>query len=328
MKSLLFFLGLTVVLTGFVAPPNQAQPELPSALPSRSKEPAPDIDPEAQKLVAEMVARYAALRSYSDTTQVDWKIDKVENVEPVRQGGDPVFKSTVRRQSPAQRLSALAITQGFQATLQWQRPHSIRFEGTNSKGMFLGVSDGQKMWALAPAHPGYYVERLRDAPRVFTDADGNKKAQSAEEVGFQFDALLTEVQVGASTLDFITDSHFWRLLLSDVRSLVLEPNNVVVDGQECRVVRTQVIFDSGHSFTWRLFIAKSDGLLRRSEESNTLLGASGRIVETHSKVRANPALPVSTWDFQVPTKAKPIEYFRILNPQRLDSKLFGKPPSN
>lgn len=250
------------------AAPLGAQPELPNKAP-RTEEAAPVINPEAKALVDAMIARYAALKSYSDTMRAG--IEGGGNLPKELRAGFPV-----------------------EGKLAWERPTKLRFEGTSGGKAFMGLLDGTTLRAVNPEHPGFYIER----PSVRLDEP--------------------EMELGAFALGsaFMTEPEFWTRTLKDVTVLALEPDAVQGD-EACRIVNVQAQGNQGDASLIRLWIAKSDGLLRRMELSGGGMGG-GKIVETHSDVRLNPVLPASTWAFQAPANAKPIEFFSSLNPHQFD----------
>ncbi len=290
---------LSLLIALFLAAPLHAQPELPRTRQPRVKEAAPQIDPEAKRLVDAMVARYAALPSYFDTTTLG-----VVDAKGLPMAGGEGY--------------------GFQGTLCWQRPLNIRFEGTNSKGAFLALGTDKVLRVVSPEHPGHYVERERNPPLVMTDEKGNKTNWPQDNSRVQFDAPLMEVQVGAPGFGFLLEPDFWTRTLKDVQVLSIAGAAAVDtdDGDDVySIVRLQLRGDEGKTEELLLSISNKDGLLRRVEETDAGLGAGTRIVETHSHVTLNPNLPASTWDFEALAKAKPIDYFSQLNPHQFDPAL-------
>ena len=280
-----------------------AQPVLPPEVERGIAEPAPVIDAQAQAFIERMVARYEALQSYADVTQL-----RLENAasEPVTGGGW---------------MGDMA----FRATLQWERPGNIRFEGSNAKGQFLALGTDEIVRVISPEHEGYYVSRPRS--RVVTLPDGVENGPPPDEMGEDEmgeidldDPLMGNGLPSGPGLGFILDPQFWKRGLDEVRVLSFDPD-AKTGGEACRVLRMQFAFNDGGTALGRLFVAKSDGLIRRMEMRDNRMPADTFIVETHSDVRANPDLPATTWDFVAPTDAKPVEYFSQLNPRQLDPDL-------
>ncbi|PQV64409.1 Peroxiredoxin [Abditibacterium utsteinense] len=295
MKSPHLSLLIAALFVAVTAPASSWAQTESRVLPAREEATIPQIEPEAQTAIEALVARYAALRSYADTTQLKWEDEAGAAIRP----DDGL---------------------NFTATLQWQRPHNIRFEGTNRKGAFLAFGDALKLRVISPNYPGNYVSRVRNPLQVLINEDGTRTTLPADDARVQFDAPLMEVEAGAPGYGFLLEPNFWTRTQKEASVLALEPD-AEADGELCRVVRMQLDYDEGATATIRLFIAKSDGLLRRLEQRDERMGARARIVETHSDVRVNPNLPDSTWDFQAPADAKPIEYFSQLNPHQFDPAL-------
>lgn len=278
------FVCLAAPAVFFLAAPLGAQPELPRALQPKIKEAAPMINPEAKVIVDGMIARYAALRSYSDTTCVEL------------QGGAALPKEA---------------REGFpvEGKLAWSRPAKLRWEGTTEGKAFLGLSDETTVRAVNPEHPGIYEEHLQNPPQVVTYPDGHTETLAPEPRAFRLDVAVFDSGGWTSGLNDMTGPQSWQRTLKDVRVVALEPD-AVTDGEACHVVNIQTEDDQGYSAVEHLYIAKSDGLQRRLEVTFTGRGAS-KLVETHSDVRINPILPASTWAFEAPTGSKKVETFAL-----------------
>jgi len=273
------------------AAPLGAQPETPRALQPKIKEAAPMINPEAKALVDGMIARYAALKSYSDTTRAG--IEGGGNLPKEMGAGFPVV-----------------------AKLAWERPAKLRFEGTSDGKAFLGLSDEKFLHVVSPDHPGFYEERLHNPPLVVTHPDGHTETFPPNPTPVRLDEPQMESGAFALGSAFMTEPEFWTRTLKDVTVVALELD-AVQGGEACRVVNVQAQGDQRDATLIRLWIAESDGLLRRMELSDGGMGG-GKIIETHSDVRLNPALPPSTWVFQAPANTKPVEFFSSLNPHQYD----------
>ncbi len=284
--------SLVCVATLCLCAIGRAQPTLPPEVPRGIAEPEPLIDAAAQQFIEQMVARYAALKSYSDVTRVH-----IENA-----AGEP---------ANAGEMTGL----NFRATLQWERPANIRFEGTSAKGAFLALGTAEIMRVVSPDYADKYVARPRSRTVTGTVADGPSLELPPQPI--QFDAPLMEVQAGGPTMGFLEDTKFWERTRKDVRSLRFAAD-ARADGQECRVLEIQLASDDGSIFVSRLFVAKSDGLLRRSENRDNRMPTDTFIIETHSDVRANPDLPAATWSFTPPVNAKPVDYFFQLDEGKYD----------
>lgn len=290
MKSSVFLCALALAIA-----PASAQPELPRALQPKTKEAAPIINAEAKALVETMIARYAGLKSYSDTERVEL------------QGGANM---------PANFRASFPL----EAHLAWQRPAHLRFEGTAGNKAVLGLSDETTMRAVNPEHPGSYVERLQHPPGVVTYPDGHTETMPPDTTPVRLDTAMMESGAAVLGTAFMTEPEFWTRTLKNVKVLALEPD-ATADGETCRVVNVQAEGDAGDAALIRLWIARSDGLLRRMELSDAGMGANSKIIETHSEVRLNPDLPASTWDFNAPVGAKPIDYFSKLEPHKYDPSI-------
>ena len=251
---------------------------------------ATQIDVNAREFVAQMVTRYSALKSYSDVSQL-----RMENAagETLKGGG-----------------------WSFEATLQWERPDKVRFEGRNSKGHFLALGTPEIMRVITPDYPGYYMAQPRRQP-VFISENDIKFGTISEPQPIRLEEPLMGYGAGGGPGDgFIFDAEFWQRVQKDVRALSFDPDvqaSAKTDGQACRVVRIRFLGDDGSAQLARLFVAKSDGLMRRYETRDDRMAGDTTFVETHSAVRINPELPASAWDFEAPTNAKPIDYFSRLD---------------
>jgi len=283
------FVCLAAPAAFFFAAPLGAQPELPRALQPKVKEAAPIINPEAKALVEKMIANYAAMKSYSDTTRVEL------------QGAN----------LPKEARESFPVV----GTLAWERPAKLRWEGTSGAKAFLGLSDETTVRAVNPEHPGIYEERLQNPPQVETFADGHTETMTPDPRSFRLDAAVFDSGGPTFGLNDMIGPESWAHTLKEATVVALEPD-AVTDGEACHVVNIQVENDQGDLAVERLYLAKSDGLQRRLEVTMTGRGAS-KIVETHSGVRINPALPSSTWAFQAPVGSKKVETFSLpYNPGR------------
>ena len=184
-----------------------------------------------------------------------------------------------------------------EARLSWSRPARLRFEGTMGGESFLALSDETTIHAVKAARPGLFLERLQHLPRL--------------------EAALMETDATALGTAFMTEPDFWTRTLEDVTVLALE-TDAEMGRQACRVVNVQAEGAPGNLTLIRLWIAKTDGLLRRMEFSDAQMGANSKITETHSEVQLNPVLPDSTWKFEAPVGAKAVEYFPDLEPHKYD----------
>ena len=297
---------LAIAASCFVA---QAQPIMPPAIERGQTEPAPTIDANAQQFVEAIAARYAALRSYSDVTQL-----RVENA-----AGEPV------------KLGGWSDDAAFRATLQWERPARIRFEGTDAKGAFLALGTDDIIRIVSGHYPGYYVARPRNPDWVMTPrnpqvADLNEPATwwtvevipNTQPIRLE-EPLMGSPIPGGPALGLLTDPEFLPRNSKDVRVLSFDAD-AQVGGETCRVVRMQLAFDDGGTAVMRLFAAH-DGLVRRVELRDSRMPADTFIVETHSQVRADPDLPASVWNFEAPTDAKIVDYFSQLDQGKTDPAL-------
>ncbi len=271
----------------------QAQPNLPPAVQRGVAEPAPLIDEKAEQFVEAMMVRYAGLKSYIDLTQL-----RLENAagEPVKGGG---------------RLDDLK----FQATLQWERPANVRFEGFDNKGAFLALGTPNFTRIVSARYPGNYVSRQRSQPTTYTAENGTLK-EFQQQVSLS-EPLMGNPIPGAPGLGFMLDADSWQRTKKDVRALSFEPD-ARIQGEACRVVRLQILDNSGIPSVMLLFVAKSDGLLRRVENRDDRMPADTFIVETHSDVESNIDLPAARWNFVPPAAAKPVDYFANLKENQRD----------
>jgi len=264
--------------------PLGAQPESHDKAP-RTKEAAPIINPEAKALIDGMIARYMALKSYSDTTRVEV------------QGGAAM---------PKEARAGFPVV----GKLVWERPAKLRWEGTSDGKAFLGLSDETTVRAVNPEHPGIYEEYLQNPPQVVRYPDGRTKTLAPEPGAFRLDVAVFDSGGSTFGLNDMTGPQSWDRTLKDATVVALEPD-ALTDGEACRVVRIQIEGDQGNSAVERLYISKSDGLQRRLEVKEAAMGVNFKIVETHSDVRTNPALPASTWAFQAPLGSKKVETFAL-----------------
>ena len=276
-----------------------AQPGAAPAPPVQTAEAAPIIEAPALQLITEMSARYAALGSYSDATQL-----RVTNA-----AGEPIQGDGWTREL------------AFEGVLQWQRPAFIRFEGTTAKGHFVALGTDEISRAVVPDYPKFYMAHPRNPPLVMTAADGTQTTlPNTQPIQFE-EPLMGNPIPGGPGQGFIFDSDFWKRTQKDVRVLTQDPDvaaSAETDGEACRVVRVQFVADTGSTGLMRVFIAKSDGLLRRLEMRDSQMPGNSRIVETHFEVRANPTLPAATWEFEPPADAQAVEYFSLLEPHKYD----------
>lgn len=282
-------LSLVYVLTLGICVIGRAQPALPPQVPRGPSEPAPRIDAAAQKFMEQVGARYAALQSYSDVTRVS-----VENAagEPANMGmGAPP------------RLN-------FRATLQWERPANIRFEGENATGKFLALGTPEMLRVISTESSNAYIARPRRPPIVSIAQDGSV-TEKLDSLPVDLGAPIMELGGGGPATGLLTNPLYWGVVSNAVNSLQFD-RDAQVDGQLCRVLRTEIALDAGATMVSRLFVARSDGLLRRYEARNDEMPADTFIVETHSDVRTNPSLPADTWKFEPPADAKAVETFPLL----------------
>ena len=265
---------------------SRAQPIAPPVVQRGLTEPAPIVDADAQQAIERMVARYAALRSYSDATELH-----LENAAGEPAKGDGWIGDMT-----------------FRGTLAWERPARIRFEGTTAKGKFLALGTPEISRVISPDHPNYYVARPRNPPVVATHNDGTRTTYPNTNPIRLEEPLMGDGTPSGPSLGFILEPEFWTRTLKDVRVLTMDAD-AEVGGEACRVVQMQLTLDEGSTSQIRIFIAKRDGLLRRMSLRDDQLPGGFTIVETHSEVRANPDLPASTWNFEAPADARPVEYF-------------------
>ncbi|RYX81786.1 TlpA family protein disulfide reductase [bacterium] len=288
-------LALAAIFSTLIITPASAQPTLPRAMQPRAPEAAPIINPEAKSAVDAMLAKYAALKSYSDKTQV------------TLEGGDK-FPADMRDSFP------------LNATLSWQRPAELRFEGSMGKKNFLALSGDDTLRAINPSHPALWVERAQHPPVVVTNPDGTKTTYPTTDRAVRLDAPVFESGAMSLGLAFMTDTSFWPRTMKDVTVMALEPD-AEVDGQKCRVINVQSQNDQGGKSLIHLWIAREDNMLRRMEVSYEGMGADSKLVENHSQIQADSKLPDSTWVFQPPAGAKSVEYFPNPDPHHLDPAL-------
>ena len=274
---------------------SHAQPATAPAPPA-VLEVAPKIDANAQQFIADLVARYSALKSYSDVTQMR-------------------MEDTTEKPTKADGMKPM----DFQATLQWERPANIRFEGRDSTGAFLALGTPDILRIVSAHYPNNYVARQRSQTVTLTGGDGKQVEVPAPPIRLD-EPLAGDPIPGGPALGFMLAPDSWSRTEKNARSLQFDPDEQT-DGEECRVVRMDSLSDDGHSSSMRLFVAKSDGLLRRLELSFDQLPANTIIVETHSDVKVNPDLPASTWNFEAPTNEQPIDYFSRLDEHKLDPDL-------
>lgn len=256
----------------------------------------PQIDVQAQTFIEQMIDRYAALKSYSDVTQMRME-DTTE--APTKAGGMKPMD--------------------FQATLQWERPANIRFEGRDSSGAFLALGTPDILRIVSAHYPNNYVARQRSQTVTLTGGDGKKVEVPAQPLQLN-EPMAGDPIPGGPAMGFIFQPEYWSLMKKDARSLQFDPD-AQTDGEDCRVVRADFLSDEGHSSEMRLFVAKRDGLLRRMEMRFDQLPANNIIAETHSDVKVNPDLPASTWEFEAPANAQPIDYFSRLDEHKFDPDL-------
>ncbi len=256
----------------------------------------PQIDVQAQTFIEQMVARYSALKSYSDVTQMR-------------------MEDTTKAPTKADGMKPM----DFQATLQWERPADIRFEGRDSSGAFLALGTPDILRIVSAHHPNNYVARQRSKIQTVTDSTGKQVEVPAPPIRLA-EPTYGDPIPGGPAMGFIFQPDSWSRMQKDVRSLQFDPD-AQTDGEDCRVVRADSLSDDGHRSSTRLFVAKSDGLLRRAELWFDQLPANNIIVETHSDVKVNPDLPASTWEFEAPANEQPIDYFSRLDEHKFDAGL-------
>lgn len=284
--------SLLAVFTAFTVAPLRAQPEPPRPRPPAEPPAPPQINAEAKLLVDTMVGRYQTLPSYSDSVRVD--VEGGANMPPDFRAGFPVA-----------------------AHLAWSRPARLRFEGTVAGKPFLAVSDEARIHVWKPEQPGVFVERLQHPPVVATFPDGHKETLPPDNSPARLDSAQMESGAMALGTAFMTEPDFWTRTLEDVTVVALEAD-AQTGGEACRVVNVQASDPGGHLESIRLWIAQSDGLLRRMELSDAGMGAGSKIIETHFDVKPGAVLPDSTWQFEAPAGAKAVEFFPDLEPHKLD----------
>ncbi|RYG57591.1 redoxin domain-containing protein, partial [bacterium] len=244
------------------------------------------VDPKAIAAVDEMMGRYKELHSYSSKCEVT--LEKAE------------------KWSQKER-SAMSLS----ATVAFERPSKLRLEGKQAKGTFLLVNDGKETHIVNPNNVGIWAQRPQSSPiGLWADFSRSNVALPAG-APLPIDGGWQEVGTAPMSEGYM----FRPEALLNERDQMVEAAfgaDETVEGQECRVVQMSTDYGAENVIKSRLWIAKSDGLLRRIERD---FGAGGRgliMIENLSDIRPNPELPAETWNFTPPADSKPTE--RIPDP--------------
>lgn len=197
----------------------------------------------------------------------------------------------------------------FRAQVAWQKPNRARIVKTAAGGVSRSASDGTTLWAVATSHPGYYLQR------------------AATDNGIN-DAM-NEIDVGAPGLAYIQDAAGSDWMVEQGMTSLKMGVDTRVDGVPVHQIIALMEFPGGGSAVDTISIGARDGLLRRLTQDYYSAKGHSTIVETHSQIKLNPALPPATFTFAVPAKAKPIDYYvRVEKDQHRPSVKIGAPLPN
>jgi len=185
-----------------------------------------------------------------------------------------------------------AASVAFRARLSWQRPGKVRLEGERAGGKFLAVSDGATLWARDGEHAGHFVRRAA-SPRIFEAL--NEVQAGAPGLGVMF---------GDGTLESMSKQGLARLRMLPDRS---------AEGVACRVLQAELADDDGSDIVVRFFVGAADGLMHRVENDYARGAKRATVVETHSGIKADEALPAASWVFDELPGTQAVEYFSSLN---------------
>ncbi|RYX81784.1 hypothetical protein EON83_22250 [bacterium] len=271
-------IGVLVALVCSTLTVAHAQAQTPAKaqtpLPAKSR-----VNPEAIAALDAVMARYKALDSYSDKFDV-----RLENADKWKQ----------------QERDNMT----FAGTLAFERPDKLRLEGKTPKGAFLLVNDGKTTRILNPNYTDLWAQRPQSSPiSLWPDFTRSNVALPAG-APMPIDAGWQEVGVAPMVEDFM----FRPQTLLGERDQIVEASfdaDGTIDGQECRVVKISTDYGAANVIKSRLYIAKSDELVRRLERDFGEGGQGLVMVENHSQIHADTAIPPETWNFAAPANVKP-----------------------
>lgn len=198
-------------------------------------------------------------------------------------------------------ISAPPDEWNFRAQVAWQKPNRARIVKYAANFLARSSSDGKLLRAVTPRHKGYYLQRA---------ANFNSIGDAMNEIG-----------VGAPGLVHIMDA--WgvaRMEKEGLTSLRMAGRSMV-DGVPTQRVIGRFAFHSGEDVVETLEIGIKDGLLHRVTQQYSADSGGGTFVETHSQIKIDPVLPVSTFAFVLPRGARPIDYYSRLTPDKFKPKV-------
>jgi peroxiredoxin len=276
------------------------------------------IEPDAVKLIQQMQAAYASLKTYSDTTEVrEFSIPLARQTQPgkTQEGSRQTRQMTIRFAKPnkivvvtlpgntpartadtadpleapdddiAPGLSGKRInapggdTKKSSPNLSTASPVSAR-----------SVSDGSFFYSIQPSQSGRYLKQP-----LSTDFSAQALLQF-QPAGSLFTAVLS----GADTL-----KPPWGR--QPVALYTVRPTKINGEMLDIVVARFDNTDSPGEPETIAYEISQKDHLLRRIVINRFVKGERAILMETHKEVEVDPALPASTFTFQAPTGWQPTD---------------------
>jgi len=255
-------------------------------------------DPKAVALVARMYAAYNALHSFSCTMRS--------------------VQSYPVHDAKGSSLGMRSSTSG--ATYIVQKPSKIAFTRTSRLGTARAVCDGKTLYAVTDedksgseewhAHPPYLV---KPAPAGMPWNDSLTLARFGglpDYTATDVRDWMPEVAVG---IDFLPAKGGYGFRVGKPALLGGQPMDVVV-------LHEQSAYEGGIPDTTRrtltLWISRRDHLLRQVSEEWARPEGVSRSVETYRNVKADPALPPSTFTFTPPAGGRAVDTAEALMPPR------------
>ena len=178
----------------------------------------------------------------------------------------------------------------FTASVAWQRPNLVRVVRTDIPlGKESAVSNGKIFCAITPQHAGYFVD---------TAAGPNAIEDAIKIIRLNYPGL--EILTGADNVLSMQSKGLTSLSMGSTTSL----NGIAMQS----VVGTLSTTNGGTAVETFL-IGVKDGCLHRLILDYSGKGGYLDFVETHSNIKLNPALPLSTFIFTPPPHARPESTF-------------------
>lgn len=256
------------------------------------------IDPKAQKKLAEMSAAYAALNSYSDTTE----IQEMGTDKPVQQLSRIQFskpaKISVATLSQDRLMMGQKNLKANETDLDVEdlnREAIFKKVGLAEKDAWWNVSDGTAFYSIRAAQNERYLKQPVEAAEF-----GAQALMQHQPAGSLFTAVLT----GVNTL-----SPPWGR--KPIALYLASPTEINGEKVDIVVARFDNSDSPGEPETIAYEMSQRDHLLRRLVITRFVQGKRLITVETHKDIQINPSLPASTFAFSAPTGWQAVERWTV-----------------